>query len=1082
MADDEKKITGSTESEDDKNTDNDIIRQLSAMYSAPVSDDGSTSDNTYGYSEDTDSDDDGVASAYGTSNENENDDDVSNREFTEMLAKALEQYIDRPEENSEYVGEVEYSENVETAEAAEVVKASETDATVEAEKEPEATQAADSAQEPEFIETAEAVDASDMAETAEPETADRKDHALDSELQGAADGDEQQNINTAKKIEADSVLPDTADSGEYVQVSMFASDDDSIGITATPAESTVAEDMNSDTAVSDYEDISIDFDSVSDRNTESAADIYGRMRQAGNVDISPLSATVGHAERIQGGVAQNSDNKLPDFSSEENVNEKENKDGKTPELSEIPAERKSREQIVAKAYKSPVESGRDTGDVSGENSADDVTVEKAIEAARRVRDSQALYGDGLNGTDIAQTTPYDNVSPELVGRITMPDCSSSQRQNDMTGDDMKTLIALGYDKELDDMVDPIEVGRIAYGAEHSEEAGEDGTSKSKGANKGKSGAKAEFERSAQVGAFLRRFDIKIIRLYVCFVVCVSAAILLFFIENYNIFGLESIGTLTYAGSPVNYSLLCMLLIAIASAVSWKPLLEGLRALIALEPTQYSLPAVTVIITLLYDVTAAIVNVGDSFARINSPAVVCLSAAALCELFNVQRERNTFKKLAGIESETVEGKRSESLFCAEEIKRRPDGRKKGRSVLGLGTVSEGGVYRIKNAEFIEGFFGRTERRASYNRILNLLVIPIIIFSAVNPAISLLLYGDVIRAVNTYFLTVVYCMPFSTVVCSCLPMYFASKALNERNCGIIGEASAQEYAQNNEFIFDSDEHIRPERNEDTGSFVRFYGTKGENMQRYLYLTNRLFDSIGVSLDSLIDTSGSDSVWREKEIHTDLIEVSENGIDAYLNSSVHIVAGDISYMKKKGIRVPQESLDRIMLRRDNCSVMYVAFDNRLKIRYELTYNVSARFERMIRRLSSYGATFSVRTYDPNINKRFYKKIRSGKSVPVGIIKPDNLEYSSDRVNSGIFAVGNAGNIALPLEYCNRVVKAQRAGKVIRVVGTVLSMALTCWLTAIGHLCDFGSFFVVLYHTLWCSAMAFVSYKTVMGGKKKK
>ena len=708
------------------------------------------------------------------------------------------------------------------------------------------------------------------------------------------------------------------------------------------------------------------------------------------------------------------------------------------------------------------------------NSSDgyDVTVEAAVLAALNAKEEAERIGDGLNSTDIAQTTPYDRIVREsIISSLRKTEISSPHRE--LTNEDVRTLVTLGYNDELDTMADPVEIGRIAYDTE-------------KQAAQAENEVKAEFERNTQIGTFLRRYDIRRIKTYARFVVCIISAILLFFLENYHIFGLSGIGTLSYTASPIQYSVSCLVLVAVCVAISWKQLYKGIRSMVSFEPDQYSVSVIMIALTLIYDMAMPLISMGDNIARINAPTAICLAISAFCDGINIQRERKTFLTLVSAEVDDSRDSNGANLFCAEEIKARMAENRRGRSALGIENSSDCGVYRIKNAEFIEGYFERTSRTAPYNRILNLLLVSCLILSVINPAISIWLNGDVAEAVGVYFITVAYCMPLSTLVFSCLPMFLASRELNRRGCGIIGDASAQEYSQNNEFIFDSKEHIHIRRNDESGSFVRFYGTKGEDMQRYMYLTNRFFESIGVSFDTLIDTSGGDleyaSEYRNTNMKTDIIEVSENGIDAYLNSSVHIIAGDISYMKKKGIRVPQESLDRIILRRDNCSVMYVAFDNKLKIRYELTYTVIAEFERMVSRLSRYGARFSVRTYDPNINKRFYKKIRSGKSFGIGIIKPDNLEYNCDRVDSGIFAVGSARNIAYPLEYCNLVTKAQRRGKIFRILASAASMALTCWLTCIGHLCNYGSLFIVLHHIVWGAVAVFITYKTVGDNGKQK
>jgi hypothetical protein len=233
---------------------------------------------------------------------------------------------------------------------------------------------------------------------------------------------------------------------------------------------------------------------------------------------------------------------------------------------------------------------------------------------------------------------------------------------------------------------------------------------------------------------------------------------------------------------------------------------------------------------------------------------------------------------------------------------------------------------------------------------------------------------------------------------------------------------------------------------------------DFQNDMKLASALFHTVGSTLGHLDHASS-----KSNDLHVSLLRIQESGVEASVDEH-HLLAGDASFLKRYGIRVPKESSDRAMRRTENVSVMYVAIDNILKLSYEIDYTEQITFEKLTAALLESKTAVAIHSYDPNLNTAFVQQIRDGKKEPLRVIKPGRYEEESplDLVDTGAVSLDAPEKTLCALQVAAKISKIQDLMVRLQLIATILS-SIGAFLLIFFEGAIPGIPAILLYHVFW-------------------
>ena len=125
-----------------------------------------------------------------------------------------------------------------------------------------------------------------------------------------------------------------------------------------------------------------------------------------------------------------------------------------------------------------------------------------------------------------------------------------------------------------------------------------------------------------------------------------------------------------------------------------------------------------------------------------------------------------------------------------------------------------------------------------------------------------------------------------------------------------------------------------------------------------------------------------------------------------------------------MPSESAELLVRRHVESCILYLAFEGKLRLGYEIDYRISGRFEQMVAELAKNGTSVAIETYDPDIHTEFLSRSRGPEMPPVRVVKPVRFERAPDvaAIDSGVVATRSPRDIARATDACRRLAKHDR------------------------------------------------------------
>ncbi len=484
---------------------------------------------------------------------------------------------------------------------------------------------------------------------------------------------------------------------------------------------------------------------------------------------------------------------------------------------------------------------------------------------------------------------------------------------------------------------------------------------------------------------------------------------------------------TAVSMPLLFPILSTVLMVGATALSYKQFNAGIRSYFKTKPTPYSTLSVIVPFVLLYDIVAMATQI--PLMRLNCIATGALLLICVCDVFRLTSEIRVFRLLSIDVPKTV----------LEPTEPRKKKLKQGKKLIKIiNDDLDEGFYHIHDATLTMGFFRRfNEMEAAHAPFRILLTLPIVLGFLAGFVVALAQgLGD---ALNTFVTITVLGLPGAACFGFFFPLSHANNLLTRYNCALIGEEAALEYNESKTIIFNDYRLCRAQSCSELA--VR---EKSDDLRRDLKLAGILFRKIGGSLEEI----GKATATKTPDPAVAFVRIADTGVEAIIDNQYHVIAGDSTFLKKSGIRIPKETADRALRRSANIGLMYFAVDGVLKLTYDIEYALDPHFEIIAERLADPKTSVAIQSYNPNLSEEFLEQIRHTNAVPVRVIKPG--KYESDALleisDTGAIALGGEAHIVNPLYAAKKINETKRlsfylqaAAAVIACVGVLVAMLLS-------------------------------------------
>ena len=505
------------------------------------------------------------------------------------------------------------------------------------------------------------------------------------------------------------------------------------------------------------------------------------------------------------------------------------------------------------------------------------------------------------------------------------------------------------------------------------------------------------------------------------------------------------GALNINRYPVVNIMISLQLVVLACALSWHRLLVGLRDAVIFRPSPISVTSVAILCSVIYDIIMAIIAPGLGLRTYNLTASVFLLALVVSDYLNLSREIRAFNTLS-----TRKPKFALANFTDA-------------SLYGDDAYYEKN-FEVQNVEFIENYFRRTNVSNFSSRLLNVIIFPFVALAVILGIVSYMSNGVAVTAFNISVLTIMVGMPLSAVFILCYPIFAAVNRLFKKDATIIGDPSVEEYSDATSVIF-RDKDVFPM----AATIMR--GIKlydNEDVSIYYVLSNltKFYSRVGGPLKDILAQTTSEV---PQEGCCELMRVESDGVEALIDGSINILAGQKTFMERNGIVVDNDP-DDVRMASEGVSALFVVLDGKLCAKLYVQYDIDHSFEDIINSLASENIDTYIKTADPCIDDELLaSKLRISR-FPARVIKrttdelPDSVVESAD---SGIISRNTLDGIADAVVLCNRIKRVRKTSRSVCVVSAIIGILVMVFLALFSSTPDILSIYTVIYQIFWLIPM---------------
>ena len=617
--------------------------------------------------------------------------------------------------------------------------------------------------------------------------------------------------------------------------------------------------------------------------------------------------------------------------------------------------------------------------------------------------------------------------------------------------DVQLMVAFGMDDEL---VQTVGLDKAAELSENTDKAGKLVLSNDKKKEK----EKKEFTSPDQIKTILSDYKSKYRLLLLRMLGGGLLLIFSFLFENLSEFGAKLPNWMDSRTYPVVYTMLGLQLLVLAAVLVKDKLICGYRSFSRFQLTPDSAMFTVTAFSALYEILMCILHfhaVGDKIRFFNFPVILMIFISLIGEYMDLKREIFSFNVVASKKHKFAIESLSEKQATLE-------------TAAFAGFMPENSsIFRIAETEFVDGFYSRMKTPVSLRRIINILL-PISFGAAVVFFVwDLIMERNIASALTVAEYTLVFGVPFITMLVFSYPFYSASKRAYKIGSAVIGGSSLEEYSCTTSAITFEDKDVFPA----SGVMVKSIKTYGDSRIDYIiYNVASLFMKVGGPLAEVFESATRDLEHTED---VKLTRVVAGGLEAYI-SGEHVYCGSFDFFAENGLSVPADPEDEALLDDGAVSIMLLAIDGEVVAKLYVQYMFDRDFEVTIKQFSRLGICVGIKTFDPNItDEMLNRKIRLA-DYPIKVLRCrtiDDLSVSSEHVDSGVVSKRSVKSMMQAYSLCEKVLHAMKSGIMLKILSMAFAFLIVALVLLFGVGGEICSYQVALYQILWVIPAVFIT-----------
>ena len=494
-----------------------------------------------------------------------------------------------------------------------------------------------------------------------------------------------------------------------------------------------------------------------------------------------------------------------------------------------------------------------------------------------------------------------------------------------------------------------------------------------------------------------------------------------------------------------YILVDLQVLLFIAALSLSSIKSGAKALFTWRPTSDSVLFFTFAVSIAYSLLAAfIAPTSESFVPFSLFAAAAAVCAAAVNYLRCKKDLHCFRVVASKNPKYVAARLSGGTAEADEFYKY--------------LLDDSGLYTVRRAGFVGGFFARMRRRPQSEDLFKLVIPAVFLAGAVLFGLRLYDGDDFFTALTAFVRVVATATPLTAFFIISLPVIAANRVGKRCSSALVGNAVGEEYADASVISF-ADTEVYPSNLVKITS-IKTYGDYRIDMA--VSDLARAFSFIGGPLAKVISNMLSEPAQPVENAR--VIESAADGVCIVLDG-VEMFLGKRGYMKRCRFGAPRDVGDDEY--EDTVgSVMYMAIGDALVAKVYVRYSINPQFNDLLRDLYRAGMCVGIKTLDPNISNELLARGVTFNKCPIAILKAGGAEQAGEReetVDSGIVTNASMHTFLKMFILCDKVRHVTKSNGVIHILSVLLSLFVAFFLTFTGAGAQLGPVFAVLFQALW-------------------
>ena len=498
--------------------------------------------------------------------------------------------------------------------------------------------------------------------------------------------------------------------------------------------------------------------------------------------------------------------------------------------------------------------------------------------------------------------------------------------------------------------------------------------------------------------------------------------------------------------PSAYTLFGVQILLLGAVLIGPRLLRGLSQLIHLQVNLYSVSALMVFFSILYD----LIFVAASFSAPPTPfrflASLFMVMAALGSFWDAKR-RMDYLTLGNPQWE-------EARFTLVSD---PDRDPVVQTMYRGGLSADKTVYSPRTLAEKESVSEGKENNENASFGLSQLLVPVVLGSLLSVLLSVWLGQRVENALSAALSFLMITVPISALFVPRLVTYVSMKRLRRREICFQDERAVEAYGKTDYLVF-KDLHLFSKINPKDVGMVAF---EKDQVGDLLGCLRCLYKTIGGPMIDVFD-----NVPREyQKAAIRIRRIKRNGIESIVDRKHVLLIGDADFMRQYGLIFDEGDQKR------GRGLLCVSLDGRKTAKLRLPYRMEPLFEMLVERLYEEKVQCVIETFDPLIQASFVASSRRLGNAPINVIHKGcaQLKAGEDAPlrplagDSPSMIVGASRlKLAEAIIWCKRLRRIKRTCTVAGYASSVLGLGIFLIALFLGVISEVNQYWVLFWLTL--------------------